>query len=144
MRGQCHKGKGNRRIEINHRMLAFRKKAKELLMSPKGIEHRSKRPIEPEAVFGQIKFDNQFTRFKLRGLEKVNVEFGLVAISHNLRKLAAIIKGVSPVKLSQFALFFVLIHFWVKIVIRNGKTKLEDQISNFKFLFVQELTKMAA
>ena len=144
MRGQCHKGKGNRRIEINHRMLAFRKKAKDLLMNPKGIEHRSKRPIEPEAVFGQIKFDNQFTRFKLRGLEKVNIEFGLVAISHNLRKLAAILQGLSPANLSQLALFPVLIHFWVKIVIRNRKIKIENQIPNFKFLFEQGLTKMVA
>ncbi len=65
MRGQCHKGKGNRRTEINHRILAFRSKARDLLLRQKGLQHRSKRPIEPEAVFGQIKFDNQFTRFKL-------------------------------------------------------------------------------
>ena len=71
-------------------MLRLRKKARELLTSEQGLEHRSKRPIEPEAVFGHIKWDNKFNRFTLRGLTKVEVEFGLVAISHNLRKLATL------------------------------------------------------
>ena len=94
MRGQCHRGDGNRRIELNHKLLKYRKKARENLMSEKGHMHRSKRPIEPEAVFGQIKFNNRFTRFTLRGLQKVEVEFGLVLISHNLRKiLQSMLKG---------------------------------------------------
>ena len=46
------------------------------------------RPIEPEAVFGQIKSGHLFRRFALRSLEKVNVEFGLIAIAHNLKKWA--------------------------------------------------------
>lgn len=48
----------------------------------------SKRPIEPEAVFGQIKYNCGFKRFSLRSLPKVSVEFGLVALAHNLRKYA--------------------------------------------------------
>ena len=50
--------------------------------------YRSMRPIEPEAVFGQIKSGHLFRRFALRSLEKVNVEFGLIAIAHNLKKWA--------------------------------------------------------
>ena len=88
MRGQCHKGKGPRTIEVNHRNNELRAKARELLDSEEGLRHRSKRPIEPEAVFGQIKFDHGFKRFRLRSLEKVSVEFGLVALAHNLRKYA--------------------------------------------------------
>ena len=91
MRGQCHKGKNNRRIELNHKLKAYRKQAKERLTSKEGLYHRSKRPIEPEAVFGQIKYNNKFNRFTLKGLEKVEVEFGLIALSHNLRKLAQIV-----------------------------------------------------
>jgi hypothetical protein len=90
LRGQCHKGKSNRRIELNHKLLRYRKRAKERLTSEKGLYHRSKRPIEPEAVFGQIKYNNKFNRFTIRGLEKVEIEFGLVALSHNLRKMAQI------------------------------------------------------
>ena len=51
--------------------------------------HRSRRPIEPEAVFGDIKFNHGFKRFRLKSAGKVNVEFGLVALAHNLRKYAA-------------------------------------------------------
>ena len=65
-------------------------------------------------------------------------------IRHNLRKLAAILQGLSPANLSQLALFSVLTHFWVKIVIRNRKIKIENQIPNFKSLFEQGLTKMVA
>ena len=88
MRGLCHKGKEPRTIEVNHRNNELRAKARGLLDSGEGLRHRSKRPIEPEAVFGQIKFDHGFKRFRLRSLEKVSVEFGLVALAHNLRKYA--------------------------------------------------------
>ena len=108
MHGQCHKGKGNREVEINHRLISYRKQAKERLLSEQGLYHRSMRPIEPEAVFGQIKFNNKFNRFTLRGLDKVEIEFGLVAISHNLRKLARI--------MSKKLLFNV--HFWKLVVLK--------------------------
>ena len=91
LRCLCYKGKGNRRvIEVNHRSNAFRAKAKERLTSEEGLYHRSRRPIEPEAVFGDIKYDHGFKRFRLRGNEKVKVEFGLVALAHNLRKYARV------------------------------------------------------
>ena len=92
LRCLCYKGKGDDRrvIEVNHRSNAFRAKAKERLTSEEGLYHRSRRPIEPEAVFGDIKYDHGFKRFRLRGNEKVKVEFGLVALAHNLRKYARV------------------------------------------------------
>lgn len=87
LRGMCHKSKGNRKIEVNNNLIRHKQKAKELLTSEQGLAHRSKRPIEVEAVFGQLKSNNRFTRFTHRGLEKVSIEFGLMAIGHNLRKL---------------------------------------------------------
>lgn len=89
LKGECNKAKGNRILEVNFRLKELKQKAKELLMSEKGLYHRSRRPIEPEAVFGQLKSNSKFNRFTLRGLSKVNIEFGLMAIGHNLRKLAA-------------------------------------------------------
>ncbi len=86
-REQCHKSKYNRRIEIGVKLQEYRQKARDLLLSPVGLERRSRRPVEPEAHFGQIKANRQFRRFLLRGLDKVSVEFGLVAIAHNLMKL---------------------------------------------------------
>jgi transposase len=89
LRGLCHKAKGNRTLEVNIRLKELKQKAKTRLMSEIGLYHRSMRPIEPEAVFGQLKSNNKFNRFTLRGLSKVYVEFGLMAIGHNLRKLVA-------------------------------------------------------
>ena len=89
LRGLCHQGKGQRKIEVNHRLNAFRQKARTLLHSEKGLKHRSKRPIEVEAVFGQMKSNNKFNRFTFVGLEKVELEFLLMAIGHNLRKMIA-------------------------------------------------------
>lgn len=89
LRGQCHKAAGNRKIEVNHRLWELKEKARSRLMSETGLYHRSKRPIEPEAVFGQLKSNNKFNRFTLKGLPKVEIEFGLMVLAHNLRKLAA-------------------------------------------------------
>ena len=58
MRGLCYKAKTNRRtIEVNHRNDELKARARERLISGRGLEHRSRRPVEPEAVFGQIKYD---------------------------------------------------------------------------------------
>ena len=92
MRGPCHKGKGKRIINVNHNLNRLRDNARELLNSEKGKMHRKKRPVEVEAVFGQIKHNNRFRRFTMRGLDKVTLEFGLIAIGHNLRKLMALIE----------------------------------------------------
>lgn len=89
LRGMCHQGQGNRKIEVNHRLNELKAKARELLTSGKGLIHRSNRPIEPEAVFGQLKSNNKFNRFTFRGLKKVTLEFLLMALGHNFRKLAA-------------------------------------------------------
>ena len=91
LRGMCYRGASDRRvIEVNHRNNAFRRKAKELLSCDRGLHHRSNRPIEPEAVFGNIKFNHGFKRFRLKSNEKVKTEFGLIALAHNIRKYIAI------------------------------------------------------
>ena len=97
MRGQCHKAKGNRIIEVNHRLNELKARARDLLTSETGKYHRSKRPIEVEAVFGQMKSNNRFNRFSMKGLEKVDIEFALMCIGHNLRKWSKkLLKQLSP------------------------------------------------
>lgn len=76
-------------IKISHRSRELRKKAREYLDSEKGLELRSRRGIEVESVFGHIKANRNLKRFHLRGLDKVNIEWGLASIAHNLLKLAA-------------------------------------------------------
>lgn len=89
LRGVCHKSKGNRIIEVNHRLNRHKQKAGENLTSETGIAHRKQRPQDVEAVFGNIKQNKGFRRFMLRGKEKVSIEFGFIAIAHNLMKKAA-------------------------------------------------------
>ena len=89
LRGICHQSKGNRIIEINHALQKYRQQAKENLMSEKGIYHRKKRGADVEPVFANIKNNHHFKRFLLRGIDKVEIETGLVALAHNLRKKAA-------------------------------------------------------
>ncbi len=50
---------------------------------------RAARSTEVETVFGHLKHNMHFRRFHLRGLEKVNTEWGLVSMAHNMKKLAA-------------------------------------------------------
>nr|WP_262362853.1 transposase [Paenibacillus ihumii] len=42
--------------------------------------------LEAESVFGHIKGNRLFCTFSLRGWDKVHVQFGLVALAHNLLK----------------------------------------------------------
>ena len=88
MRGACHKAQGNRTIQVNHKLRSLRKRAREKLNSEEGLIKRSRRPIEPEAVFGNIKQNKNFKRLMLRGMKNVEIELGLMAIAHNLGKIA--------------------------------------------------------
>jgi transposase len=92
LNGACHKAKGNRIIEVNHRLNQLKAQAKERLTSEKGLMHRSARPVEVESAFGNLKQNKGFTRFMLRGLEKVSLETGLLAIAINLKKLARMVE----------------------------------------------------
>ena len=76
-------------MTANHQLLEYRRKARERLTSEKGLEHRSKRPIEPEAVFGQIKYNMQYKRFRHFGKDKVTMDFAFFAMAFNLKKMAA-------------------------------------------------------
>ena len=88
LRGQCHKSNRNRQIEVNHTLDGYKARARELLTGERGLRHRRSRPVEPEAVFGQIKECGKFRRLRLKGLTGARIEFGLKALAHNLRKLA--------------------------------------------------------
>ena len=87
LRGQCFKDKGNRIMEVNHRLNEYKRQARERLTSEEGIQHRGKRCIEPEAVFGQIKYNMQYRRFRHFTKDKVTMDFAFFAIAFNIKKL---------------------------------------------------------
>ena len=92
---QCVKTKepqqyDNRRIYVNRKKETFCKKTRDLLLSEDGIKLRSRRAIEPESVFGNIKGNFGVRRFMLKGLDKIKIEWGLICIAHNMRKMTAL------------------------------------------------------
>ena len=89
MRAGCFNAKGNRIIDVNENLNRLKQQADELLTSEEGIKKRKQRCFDVEPVFANIKHNHHFKRFMLRGLEKVTVETGLIALAHNLRKKAA-------------------------------------------------------
>ncbi len=89
LKPECTRAKGNRQIRISFRLLDYRRQARENLTSPEGQHLRAARATEVETVFGHIKHNQGFRRFHLRGRDKVNTEWGLMSIAHNMQKLAA-------------------------------------------------------
>ena len=85
---ECKKSEEkNRTVRFSPKHEAYKAQAKKLLESEKGLQMRSERSIEVESGFGDIKYNMQHRRFVLRERKKVYIEFGLLAISHNLRKV---------------------------------------------------------
>jgi transposase len=87
LRCMCHNAKTNRRIEINHNLNRHKQKVRELLTSEEGLLHRSRRPIEPEAVFGQTKSNKHYNRFRHFNKDKVIMDFAIFAIAFNIEKM---------------------------------------------------------
>ena len=86
--GECKKTEKPRMIQVSHRLNELKKKANENLCSEQGLKLRSQRVVEVEQTFGRIKGCWSFRRFLLRGKDKVKIEWGLLAIAHNISKMA--------------------------------------------------------
>jgi len=82
----CKRGAGNRTILVNRTLDAYRAQARTNLCSERGMALRKQRGMDVEPPFGDIKFNQGYTRCRLRGQAKVNVEFGLLSIAHNIKK----------------------------------------------------------
>jgi transposase len=65
------------------------RRMRQKLRGPTGqaVYRRRKALVEP--VWGTLKEQRGMRRFRLRGLEKVNIEFTLAAVSFNLTRLLA-------------------------------------------------------
>jgi len=92
MRKVCHKAKGNRKVYRNKRLERYKAIARQKLTSEEGKRKRGQRCVDVEGTFGQLKHNKNFRRFSLRGLEKVHLETGILAISMNLDRAAKKLK----------------------------------------------------
>jgi transposase len=97
LRAGCYKAEGNRIIERNQNLIRHRQKAKALLESEIGVVKRRER-WKVEAVFGNIKHNKGFKRLNLRGLEKAEIEVGLIALAHNLNHFGLNHSGLKRVE----------------------------------------------
>lgn len=114
LRCMCYKAKGDRRIiEVNHRLNKYKKKARELLTSEDGLKHRGRRCIEPEAVFGQMKFNMAYRRFRHFGKDKVTMDFAFFAIAFNIKKMCSKIakQTKNGENTPHFGLFMIISRF---------------------------------
>ena len=111
LRCLCYKAKTNQRtIRVNHRLNAYKRKACELLTSEEGIKERGRRCIEPEAVFGQMKSNMAYRRFRHMRKDKVVMDFTFFAIAFNIKKLCSMMKKVDKKgrKTSSYGKFVVI------------------------------------
>ena len=111
LRCLCYKAKANQRtIRVNHRLNAYKRKACELLTSEEGIKERGRRCIEPEAVFGQMKSNMAYRRFRHMGKDKVVMDFTFFAIAFNIKKLCSMMRKVDKKgrKVSSYGKFVVI------------------------------------
>ncbi|WP_243289810.1 IS1182 family transposase [Bacillus sp. FJAT-47783] len=90
LKAKCTKAKGNRQVHWNTVFEEMKAKAKTALECEEKAAIYARRKVEVESVFGHIKGNRSFRRFSLRGLDKVHVEFGIVALAHNILKVAGI------------------------------------------------------
>jgi len=89
LQSKCNPGNDRRTIEVNHNLNRLKRQAEKRLESKRGVKKRKQRCHDTEPVFANIKYNHHFRRFMLRGIQKVNVETGLLALAHNLRKKIA-------------------------------------------------------
>lgn len=116
LRCMCYNSKSDRRvIEVNHRLKEYKRKAVERLTSEEGLRHRGRRCIEPEAVFGQMKTDMNYKRFRHFGIDKVAMDFAFFAIAFNIKKMARKIatagknRGICPSKRPFLPVFSIFV-----------------------------------
>lgn len=125
LRCLCYKAKDDQRtIEVNHRLNDYKRKASELLTSDEGLKHRGRRCIEPEAVFGQMKFNMAYRRFRHFGKDKVTMDFAFFAIAFNIKKMCSKIakQTINEGNTPHFGLFIAILRilpsesriFWKK------------------------------
>ena len=115
---QCTKARGNRRIYYNVRLDHYKGEARTNLQSERGIALRKRRGMEIETFFGDLKHNQDFKRFSLRGLKKVEHELGLLSIAYNLRKYVQMMKKKQSV---AGQLIGLLENLW--FFVRNNKNR---------------------
>ena len=92
-REACTKSEYGRIVQRNEHWLEQKAKVKELLATDEYKKLMIERSPECETVFGQVKGNQHFRRFHLRGKEKVGTEWGLLMPGYNFKQIARKMKA---------------------------------------------------
>ena len=85
---KCNKSvDNNRTIVINEKLEHYKQQMRTNLRTEKGDRLKRRRGYEVESCFGDLKMNQGFRRFGLRGKQKVKTEAGIHMICHNIRKI---------------------------------------------------------
>ncbi|GAF94208.1 unnamed protein product [marine sediment metagenome] len=79
-------------VKINRKIAIYPedqyvKKMREKLETDEGKKVYQRRMSTVEPLHGDIQKNRGFIQFVLRGIEKVRVEYNLIGIAHNIRKI---------------------------------------------------------
>lgn len=80
-------------FEVNEELRKLIQESETNLLSAKGIEMRVNRSSQVEGAFGIIKQDFGYERFRRTGIDNVSMEFMLVCLGFNIRKLFRFYSG---------------------------------------------------
>jgi len=87
LKKQCVKHGETRCVRRNERLIRLKRKARGVLEDERYAALRKRRSVEVETVFGQIKGNQGYRRFLLRGIAKVATEWGLLSLGYNIKQL---------------------------------------------------------
>ena len=87
LKAKCTHAKNNRRLYVSKRMRELRAESLANILSPNGILLRINRSIQSEGMYGNLKENLGFRRFRMRGTRKVFTEVLLYAMACNMNKL---------------------------------------------------------
>lgn len=80
-------------FEVDANYMKFKQQARDLLLTPEGIEMRVNRSCQVEGAFGSLKNNMSYDRFRRTSMDKVDTEMMLSCLGYNLRKYIRFIEG---------------------------------------------------
>ena len=81
-----HHKNHHKQLKINHYWEALKDESDKNIQSDEGKFKRMIRSIQTEGTFGDMKYNDDFTRVNHRSMDKVYKEFALYAIGRNIHK----------------------------------------------------------
>ena len=115
----------------------LRAKMRERLNTDEGKAEYKKRQYIIEPIFGHFKFNLKYTMFQLRGKKKVDGEYKLMCLSHNIKKIFHLNrkKVISFGKIMMNFNYVNLENFYSKLIYKLGEIifDLAIMVSSIKF-----------